>query len=63
MRVGNADRLPDWVIGLVAFIVLTLASLFAFTKTVPWSDPYEVKAVFESAQNVRVRVTGSHRRC
>ena len=55
-------RLPSWAIGLVLLVILTIASLYAFTKELPWGDPYEVKAVFSSAQNVRpsspVRIAG-----
>ena len=62
MRREQGRRLPSWLIGLVLVIVLAIASLFAFTKQVPWGDAYEVSAVFESAQNVRtsspVRIAG-----
>jgi phospholipid/cholesterol/gamma-HCH transport system substrate-binding protein len=55
-------RLPNWAIGLVMVILLAIASLYAFTKSVPWSDPYTVQAVFPSAGNVRpaspVRIAG-----
>ena len=36
--------------------------MLAFTKELPWGDPYEVRAVFSSAQSVRpsspVRIAG-----
>ena len=62
MRKRDSRRLPSWVIGLVMVIVIAIASYLAFTKELPWSDAYEVKAVFSSAQNVRpespVRIAG-----
>ncbi|MGH2954434.1 MAG: MlaD family protein [Solirubrobacterales bacterium] len=55
-------RLPTWAIGLILVVILSIASLYAFTKQVPWGDAYEVRAVFGSAQNVRsdspVRIAG-----
>ncbi len=62
MRKHDSSRLPSWLIGLVLVIVLAIASLLAFTKELPWGDAYEVRAVFESAQNLRgdspVRIAG-----
>ncbi len=54
MRVGNRQRLPNSVIGLVMVVVLAIASYLAFTKEIPWAAKYEVQAVFESAGNIRV---------
>ncbi|MDQ3758373.1 MAG: MlaD family protein, partial [Actinomycetota bacterium] len=63
MRTGERrKRLPNWVVGLVLIVVLAIASVYAFTKAVPWANPYTVQAVFESAGNVRpnspVRIAG-----
>lgn len=62
MRPSQGRRVPSWVIGLLAIVVLAIASVLAFTKQLPWSDPYEIKAVFSSAQSVRasspVRIAG-----
>jgi phospholipid/cholesterol/gamma-HCH transport system substrate-binding protein len=62
VRGNHSSRLPSWAIGLVLVIVLAIASLLAFTKQLPWGDAYEVRAVFESAQNLRtdspVRIAG-----
>ncbi len=62
MRKNEKRRLPSWVVGLIAVVVLTIASLLAFTKQLPWGDPYEINAVFSSAQSVRpsspVRIAG-----
>lgn len=48
-------RLPNWAIGLILIVVVAVGSVVAYTKTLPWADPHEVKAVFETAQNVRVK--------
>ena len=63
MRTGERrKRLPNWAIGLILVVILGLASVYAFTKAVPWANPYTVEAVFESAGNVRpnspVRIAG-----
>ncbi len=61
-RAKRERRLPSWVVGLILVVVLAIASLYAFTKQVPWHSAYEVKAVFASAQNLRpsapVRIAG-----
>jgi ABC-type transporter Mla subunit MlaD len=50
------------VIGLVIMAVLVVASYVAFTKQVPWGGGTEVRATFNSAQNLRpnapVRIAG-----
>ena len=63
MRTGQRrERLPNWAIGLILIILLAIASLYAFTKSVPWADKYTVQAVFPSASNIRpaspVRIAG-----
>lgn len=63
MRAARDDkRVPSWAIGLVMVALLVIGSYFAFTKELPWVRGYEVKAVFNSAQNVRldspVRIAG-----
>jgi phospholipid/cholesterol/gamma-HCH transport system substrate-binding protein len=54
MRPGEHRRLPNHVVGLIALVVISIAFLLAFTKKLPWGDGYEVKAVFTTAQNIRV---------
>jgi phospholipid/cholesterol/gamma-HCH transport system substrate-binding protein len=47
-------RVPSWAIGLFMIALLAIGSYFAFTKEVPWTRGYQVHAVFNSAQNVRI---------
>ncbi|MDQ3728055.1 MAG: MlaD family protein [Actinomycetota bacterium] len=63
MRTGERRRrLPSWAIGLILVVVFLVASVYAYTKTVPWANPYTVQAVFPSAANIRpsspVRIAG-----
>jgi phospholipid/cholesterol/gamma-HCH transport system substrate-binding protein len=55
-------RLPNWAIGLILIVVIAVGSMVAYTKKLPWDNPYEVQAVFETAQNLRpsapVRIAG-----
>jgi phospholipid/cholesterol/gamma-HCH transport system substrate-binding protein len=48
--------------GLIAVVLVVVATFLAFTKSLPWQQPFEVKAVFESAANIRldspVRIAG-----
>jgi virulence factor Mce-like protein len=48
--------------GLIALLVVVVATYFAFAKALPFGDHYEVSAVFRSAVNVKerqpVRVAG-----
>ena len=53
-RSREHKRIPNWAIGLVMFVVLVIASYFAFTRNVPWGRGTEAKVVFNSAQNLRV---------
>lgn len=60
--IGANHRLPNWLLGLLLIAVITVGSLLAYTKTLPWSDRYEVHAVFSSPQTIRtsspVRIAG-----
>jgi phospholipid/cholesterol/gamma-HCH transport system substrate-binding protein len=62
MRAERRKRLPNWAIGLILVVIVGLLSVYAFTKTLPWSDKFTVEAVFTNAGNVRtaspVRIAG-----
>ena len=62
MRPGTHRRIPNWGIGLIFVVLIALGTAYAFTKQLPWSDPYSVQAIFPSAQNLRtgspVRIAG-----
>jgi phospholipid/cholesterol/gamma-HCH transport system substrate-binding protein len=62
MRAGGHKRLPNWGIGLIVVVLIAIGTAYAFTKQLPWSDPYSVQAIFPSAQNLRtgspVRIAG-----
>jgi phospholipid/cholesterol/gamma-HCH transport system substrate-binding protein len=49
-------------IGLIALVIVLIAVFLGFTKDIPFTRPFEVKAVFESANSVRpaspVRIAG-----
>ena len=62
MRGMDVKGLPNWAVGLVMVVVIAFASFLAYTKRLPWSDRYEVSAVFKSSQALRpkspVRIAG-----
>ena len=59
---GSERRMPNWLIGLILIVVIAVGSVLAYTKQLPWGDPYEIQAVFANAQNLRpkapVRIAG-----
>ena len=48
--------------GLIAIVVIAIFSYFGFTKANPFADPYQVKAMFKNADDVKpkspVRIAG-----
>ena len=62
MRGMEHRGLPSWAVGLIAVVIIAIGSFLAYTKELPWSDRYEVSAVFGAAQGVRssspVRIAG-----
>jgi phospholipid/cholesterol/gamma-HCH transport system substrate-binding protein len=42
------------MLGLIALIVVVVALFLGFTKDIPFTRPFEVKAVFQSANSIRV---------
>jgi phospholipid/cholesterol/gamma-HCH transport system substrate-binding protein len=56
------SRLSNTAIGLIALAVVTVGVLLAWTKSLPFRSHYEVKAAFETSNNIRpgspVRIAG-----
>jgi phospholipid/cholesterol/gamma-HCH transport system substrate-binding protein len=48
--------------GLIATIIVLVMTFLAFSKSLPWQDAFELKAVFQSVNNIRldspVRIAG-----
>jgi len=48
--------------GAIALLIITIATWLAFTKSLPWRDPFQFHAVFQSSNNLRldspVRIAG-----
>jgi phospholipid/cholesterol/gamma-HCH transport system substrate-binding protein len=53
MAVRRKQRSPA-VIGLIALVVILVAVFLGFTKNLPFTTPFEVRAVFTSANSIRV---------
>ena len=62
MRSRNRGGLSDFTWGLIAVVLVSLATFFVFTGANPFSKPYEISAVFDNAANIKeraaVRVAG-----
>jgi phospholipid/cholesterol/gamma-HCH transport system substrate-binding protein len=54
MRPAVRRKLPNWVFGLILIVVIAVAAFLAYTKTLPWSHAYTVKAVFSTSQTIAV---------
>ncbi len=61
MRPGQHKRIPNHVIGLILIALIAVGSFLAYTKKLPWSHGYEVKAVFTTAENVAAEEPGADR--
>lgn len=61
-RGGRRERFSAFQVGLIALVVLAIGAFLAFTKDVPFTKPFELKAVFENAppisKNQVVRIAG-----
>jgi phospholipid/cholesterol/gamma-HCH transport system substrate-binding protein len=62
-RASSNKRLSNFQIGLIAIVLVVIGFYLAFTKTIPFAGHgYQLKAVFQDAQNVRakspVRISG-----
>jgi phospholipid/cholesterol/gamma-HCH transport system substrate-binding protein len=55
-------RVSPFRAGLIAVVIIIVATFLAFTKSLPWQQAFEVKGVFDSAANIRldspVRIAG-----
>jgi phospholipid/cholesterol/gamma-HCH transport system substrate-binding protein len=57
-------RIPHWAVGLIALLLVVFGFYVAFAKSIPFisGDGYQLKAVFNDAQNIRanspVRIAG-----
>jgi phospholipid/cholesterol/gamma-HCH transport system substrate-binding protein len=59
---GRRKKRSPVAIGVVALVVALIALFLGFTKDIPFTRPFEVKAVFQSANSIRknspVRIAG-----
>jgi virulence factor Mce-like protein len=54
-KAGSRERSP-FAVGAIGLVVLTVLIYLGFTKDIPFvNDPYELKAVFNDAQNMSTR--------
>jgi len=51
----RSGRLTAFQAGLLGIVILVVATYIGFTKDVPFTKPFEVKAVFSNAQNIGMR--------
>ncbi len=62
MRRHGQGRLSRLQTGLIALLVLAVATYFAFARDIPFTKPYEVKAMFDNTStlglNSPVRIAG-----
>ncbi len=56
------ERFTAFQVGLIAAVLIVIGVFLAFTKDIPFTKPYELKAVFENAppiqKNQAVRIAG-----
>jgi phospholipid/cholesterol/gamma-HCH transport system substrate-binding protein len=61
-RVRHGGRLTAFQAGLIALVVIAIATFLAFTKDIPFTKPFELRATFENAppiqKNQAVRIAG-----
>ncbi|MEA2481688.1 MAG: hypothetical protein QOJ07_3610, partial [Thermoleophilaceae bacterium] len=48
-------KVPDWLIGTVAVLIVVIATFLAFGGGVPWSSDYELKAQVASGLELQSR--------
>ena len=55
MRRGQHTRITAFRAGLIALAIVLLATYFSFTRANPFANPFEMQAVFETANNLKAR--------
>jgi phospholipid/cholesterol/gamma-HCH transport system substrate-binding protein len=59
---GRRKKRSPVAIGIIALVVALIALFLGFTKDIPFTRPFEIKAVFQSANSIRpsspVRIAG-----
>jgi virulence factor Mce-like protein len=53
-RGRRRERLSPFAVGLIAIVVIGILVFLGFTKDIPFTRPFEVKAVFRSSNGLRV---------
>src|SRR6185503_18875999 len=54
-RSAQHKGMPAFRAGLIALVVVLVASYFGFTKANPFANPYEIEAVFDTVNNLKPR--------
>jgi ABC-type transporter Mla subunit MlaD len=54
VRRAHGQRVSPFGAGLIAIVLIAIALYAAFVHKYPWSNPYELKAVFRNANNLAV---------
>src|SRR3954465_4767168 len=49
------NRVSPFVAGLIVIVLIAVLAFIAFSPSLPFSSPYEVKAVFANAANIQAR--------
>src|SRR4051794_32874664 len=49
------NRVSPFVAGLIVILLIAALSFIAFSRSLPFSSPYQVKAVFANAANIQAR--------
>ena len=54
-RSAQHKGMPAFRAGLIALVIVVVASYFGFTKANPFANPYEIEAVFDTVNNLKPR--------
>ncbi len=52
-RGGKRERFTAFQVGMIALVVLVIATFLAVTKDIPFTRPYELKAAFTNAPPIQ----------